>query len=217
MSIVVITPPTSKRLTTVEHVRGDLGLAENVPPTAQIERWIDQASSRAASFCRRTFGRELVRQRFELCHGRIDEAQSGLLLDRGPVVSISSVTVDGEAQDASTYESDGRFLYRLDGMDRRCWYGRVVLVEYMAGWVLPGDSDASQPPAGAELLPADVERAVIQLVGAALSAGSRDMMVKSERVEGVGQTDWYVQGANASLPHPEAEAPLSEYRKLLFT
>ncbi|GEP12825.1 hypothetical protein [Methylobacterium gnaphalii] len=216
MSVTVITPAVSKRLTTVQNVRSDLSLAETSPATAQIERWIDQASARAASFCRRTFGRETVRERFELCHGRIDDTRSGLLLSRSPVVSIASVRIDGVQQDADTYECDGRLLYRLDGSDRRCWYGRIVIVEYEAGWLLPGESRGNPPTTAAPDLPADLERAVIQLVGAALSAGSRDMMVKSEQVEGVGQTDWYVQGTNASLPHPEAEATLSEYRRLHF-
>ncbi|MBA9066989.1 hypothetical protein FHR71_000719 [Methylobacterium sp. RAS18] len=61
-----------------------------------------------------------------------------------------------------------------------------------------------------------VERAVIQLVGAAVSASGRDMMVRSEDVEGVGSFSYYVQGASAALPHPEAEATLAQYRRMAF-
>ncbi|WP_157091469.1 hypothetical protein [Methylobacterium nodulans] len=52
---IVITPPASRRLTTVENVRRDLGLG-SVPADAQIKRHIAAASSRAASYCNRVFG-----------------------------------------------------------------------------------------------------------------------------------------------------------------
>lgn len=215
MSVTVITPAAAKRLTTVENVRGDLGLGADTPSDAQLQRWIDQASQQAATYCRRTFGRETVGERFGIegpC--RISDC-GGLLLDRWPVVSIVNVKAGGVLLAPDAYATDGRMLYRMDGEERRCWSGRDILVQYEAGWLLPGEARGT-PPTAAEDLPADIERAVIQLVAVAISVVGRDMMVKSEDVEGVGSTSWYVQGASAVLPHPEAEATLSQYRRMLF-
>lgn len=217
MSATIIAPPASTRLTTAANARGDLGLPATVPTDTQLERWIDQASAQASTFCRRTFGRATYRERFEIANRCLDDPYLGLQLDAAPVVSISAVKVDGLLLAPTTYEADGRLLYRLQDGERRAFHGRVVVVEYVAGWVLPSEvGDYATPPAGAERLPADVERAVIQLVGVAASASGRDMMVKSEDVEGIGSRSFYVQGANASLPHPEAEATLMQYRRLAF-
>lgn len=216
MSVTVITPATAKRLTTVDNVRGDLGLAVGAPAEAQLQRWIDQASQQAATYCRRAFGRETVRERFDLaCAGVVGEC-GGILLERWPVVSITSVKVGGMLTAPEAYATDGRMLYRMEGDDRRCWYGRDVVVQYEAGWLLPGETRGNPPATAAEDLPADIERAVIQMVGVAVSMSGRDITVKSEQTDGIGQTDFYIQGANASLPHPEAESILSQYRRMLF-
>lgn len=216
MSVTVITPATAKRLTTLENVCLDLGRTLGTEADRQIERFINQASQQAATYCRRTFGRETVRERFDLCRpGAIGEC-GGILLDRSPVVSIASVKAGGLLLAPDAYVTDGRMLYRMDGDDRRCWSGRDLIVQYEAGWLLPGEARGNPATTTAEDLPADIERAVIQLVGVAISASGRDMMVKSEDVEGIGSTSWYVQGANAALPHPEAEATLAQYRRLMF-
>ncbi len=195
----------------------DIGGAMGDPTDPQVDRFIIQASQQAATYCRRAFGRETVRERFDLaCTGVVGEC-GGILLDRWPVVSIASVKVGGMLLAPEAYATDGRMLYRMEGDDRRCWYGRDVVVQYEAGWLLPGEARAVNGIAStAEDLPADIERAVIQLVAVAISASGRDMMVKSEDVEGVGSTSWYVQGASAALPHPEAEATLGQYRRMLF-
>ncbi|MHC2018752.1 hypothetical protein [Methylobacterium sp. CM6247] len=62
MSVTVITPAKQKQLTTPANVRGDLGLSAGAPSDAQHLSWIDQASQQAASYCRRVFGRETVRE-----------------------------------------------------------------------------------------------------------------------------------------------------------
>ena len=215
MSVTVLVPATATALTTIANVRMDLGLSPDAPADGQVLRFIAQASSRAATFCRRTFGREIVRERFggqlSDCGGRF-----GLPLDRAPLVRILGVTVDGVAMADGTYEIDERFLYRLQDGVRCGWIGRSVAVDYEAGWLLPSEKRGDPPSTIAPDLPADIERAIIQLVGVAVSVGGRDAMVKSESVEGVGSTDWYVQGSTASLPHPEAEAVLRDYRRVLF-
>ena len=217
MSVSVITPAKEKRLTTLENVCLDLGRTLGSDADRQIERFITHASQQASTYCRRTFGRETVRERFDLASAGVVGECGGILLERWPVVSITSVKVGGMLTAPEAYATDGRMLYRMEGDDRRCWYGRDVVVQYEAGWLLPGEARVVDGVASAaEELPADIERAVIQLVAVAISALGRDMMVKSEDVEGVGSTSWYVQGASAALPHPEAEATLGQYRRMLF-
>lgn len=216
MSVSVITPATARNLTTISNVRGDLGLAANAPADPQLLRWIDQASQQAATYCRRTFGRETVRERLDLCcQGAVSDC-GGILLDRGPIVSITSVKVGGMLLAPDAYATEGRMLYRMEGDERRYWFGRDLVVQYEAGWLLPGETRGEPATTTAEDLPADVERAAIQLVAVSVSAVGRDMMIKSEDVEGIGSRDFYVQGASATLPHPEAEATLSQYRRMLF-
>jgi hypothetical protein len=224
MSVTVITSAKARDLTTAANARADLGLPAGSPSDDQIKRFIAQASATAASFCRRTFGRETVRERFEIDWRRCGEDDEGLLLSRAPVVQIVSVKVDGLTLAPSAYqlaEQPARpvslfYLRHLVDGEPRAWASRAVTVEYEAGWLLPGESRGEPATTTAPDLPVDVERAVIQLVGAAVSASGRDMMVKSEDVEGVGSFSYYVQGTNAALPHPEAEATLAQYRRMAF-
>ncbi|MBA9071725.1 hypothetical protein FHR71_005511 [Methylobacterium sp. RAS18] len=225
MSLTVITPAKARDLTTAANVRADLGLSGGVPTNEQVGRFIAQASASAASFCRRTFGRETVRERFEIdWRRRCDEDAEGLLLSRAPAIQILAVKVDSLTLAPAAYELAEQpahpvslfYLRHLVNGEPQAWIGRAVTVEYEAGWLLPGEERGDPATTTAPDLPADVERAVIQLVGAAASASGRDMMVKSEDVEGVGSFSYYVQGANASLPHPEAEATLAQYRRMAF-
>ncbi|ACL59909.1 hypothetical protein [Methylobacterium nodulans] len=211
MSVIVLTPPASRRLTTVENVRRDLGLG-SAPADAQIERHIAAASSRAASYCNRVFGRHTVRERISLPDAGRGES---VVLGRSPVARIVSVTQDGALLDPGQYETDGLSLFLLSAGRRSPWPGRELDVVYEAGWVLPGE-DPAAAPGRAEPLPAEIERAVILLVGSAISTSTRDPMLKSEQVEGIGQRDWYVQGASAALPLPEAEEALKPYRRVTF-
>jgi hypothetical protein len=225
MSVSVITPAKVRDLTTVANVRADLGLFGAMPTSEQIGRFIAQASATAASFCRRTFGRETVRERFEIdWRRRCDEDAEGLLLSRAPAIRILAVKVDSLTLTPSAYELTEQpahlvslfYLRQIVDGEPQGLAGRAVTVEYEAGWLLPGETRGDPATTTAPDLPADVERAVIQLVGAAVSASGRDMMVKSEDVEGVGSFSYYVQGASAALPHPEAEATLAQYRRMAF-
>ncbi|HVI27618.1 hypothetical protein [Hansschlegelia sp.] len=198
--LTVVTPAASRRLTTVEHVRADLGLDAASPTAEQIERFIDQASAAAARFCRRTFARETVLQTVRGC-----DLRRGVILERGPVASIASVTWNGGALSPAEFEVDRGVVHRLSASGERfAWWGSSLAVQYVAGFVLPGENGAD--------LPADVERAAILLVGAAFSTQSRDPLVKSEDVDGLGSISFWVPGSRSMLASPEAEQLLKPYR-----
>lgn len=196
--LIVLTPATATRLTTVDAVRARCGIAEAQATNAVIEGLIDTASQMAVAFCNRSFGRETVKQTD--CGGC-----SRILLQRSPA-SIAEVTESGEDVPADGYylETTLNVLLRLSGDVITTWGGRVE-VTYDAGWLMPGQQGAN--------LPATIEHAALLLIGALWSTQQREPGLKSESVEGIGRTDYWVPGAGNRLPDPTAESLLQPYRR----
>lgn len=196
--LLVLTPATATRLTTIDAVRSRYGISDGEATDAIIEGLIDTASQMAVEFCNRGFGIETVQQ--TECGGR-----SCIALKRSPA-SITAVTEFGEAVDAEGYYLDksSNVLVRISGGRPSCW-GSEVAITYDAGWLLPGEANAN--------LPATVEHAVLLLIGAMWSVQQREPGVKSESVEGIARTDYWVAGATSRLPDPTAETMLQAYRR----
>ena len=198
--LTVVTPANSTRLTTLERARALLSF----PPgqDALALRSIDVASAIVADWCRRPFARETVRETLPICPG------DSILLARSPVTSFMSVVQGETTLDPAEYAYDAELgrLYRQDAAGYLFrWWGPLAIT-YVAGYTLPADS-------GTWTLPLPVERAAILLAGAALSTTERDPLVRTETVEGVGSTTWWVPGASG-LPSPEAESLLQPYRRV---
>lgn len=212
MSATIITPPKTTLLTSLANARADLGITQAQMSDVDLTRKIKQASDTAADFCNRVFGIATYRETFENCR-----YLSSLVLDAAPVVSVTAVGIRGVALALDQYEMEGNEIFSLGRSGLRCeWFGGPVTVEYLAGWVLPGE-DRADYSARAQDLPGSIEKAVTQLIAAAQSqAGRGDPMLKVSEVEGVGRREYYVQGAKASLPHPEAEAALSRYVRMVL-
>lgn len=218
--LTVTTRAATGRLVTLDDARLDLGLSAEAVPNPRLARIIDQASGRVSSYCNRTFGRQIYRETI-LCF-----PENGLLLGAGPVNRIISVGILGGAGfDAAEYAlSDGQLRLTHgprpgwgDGSAYNLWRSIMptIVVDYEAGWLLPGE-DIGETFQGDVPLPAEVEAAVMQLVAVAAAGIGRDPTVKSETVEGIGSTSFYVQGAAAGLPHPAAETALQPYRNLVL-
>lgn len=216
MSITVIKAATTARLTSLENVCIELGKETGTALDRRIDRFIDNASAMAASYCERTFGRAIYRERL------LSVPADGKILTAGPVNRIISVGIQGGAVygEGDYLLSDGKLLLThgaTGGMgDGSAWnlyrsLQPALIVEYEAGWVLP-EEKAGDVFTGVEPLPYDIERAAIQLVGVMLSESGRDATIKEDTVEGVGSRSFYVQGTNARLPHPGAEAALEHHR-----
>ena len=215
--LTVKVPARTGRLISLEDVRIDLGLAADKPTDPKLARMVDQASAMAASFCERTFGRQIYRERI------LSMPVEGTILSVGPVNRIISVGIQGGAvfPEDDYLLREGRLLLTYgagagigDGSAYNLWHSLrpALVVEYEAGWLLPEDPEDDEIFTGTTPLPADIERAVIQLIGVAVSEAGRDATVKSDTVEGVGSRSFYVQGPNARLPHPAAEAALEHHR-----
>lgn len=99
---------------------------------------------------------------------RLTRPVPDLPVSRWPLVAVSAVTVDGVALDVATdieAENDTGLVRRLTGKGRyQCWPVSVVTIEYRAGF---------------ETVPADIQQAVLTLVGDAWAKRGRDPGLKS--------------------------------------
>lgn len=195
--LTVVTPPASNALTTLATAQRELGLAVGAD-TVGIGDLIAQASAACAAYCARPegFGRATLRQT-----ERPGYRRDVLLLDRDLAPAITAVTVDGVALAAAGWELDGSLLYRLSGLDRVAWDAGVVVIDYAAGYALPG----SVPP--------DVERACLVVVQSLYSARARDPMVRSENVDGVGAVSYLDPRAGMEGLPAQAAGLLAPWRR----
>jgi hypothetical protein len=218
--LTVLTPAKSARLAQVDDARTDLGLSATSPSDAQLGRLLDQASSRIAMSCNRVFGRAIYRQRLLASRG-------SLVLYAGPVnriISVSFGSSDPFTPDQYLLEDQTLKLASLrpdggigDGSGYNLWRtSRPSLdVVYEAGWLLPGE-EVGDDFTGKIPLPADIERAAIQLVSAQIADNGRDPTIRSETVQGVGSATYASQSMGSDLPHPGAEAAIRPYRVFAF-
>lgn len=121
---------------------------------------------------------------------RLQGAVQALILARRPIASITSVTVDGDVLDPAEYEFEAAagLLYRVFG-DRRCfWRCRVIVIVFVAGWAT---------------VPDDLKLAASKFVQALFQQGSRDPMLRSVTVDGVGSRDFWVDPTKDTVIPPD--------------
>lgn len=199
----VTVPADSHRLTTLAAVKGEMRLSAGADDEF-LSDLIDRATATIRRWCGRIFALETVHEIFRLT-APVEE----LPLTRWPLVSIDSVTEGATTLTTADYEADDEtgLVYRLTSSDtRRCWTAPKIVVDYSAGYILPGKPGRT--------LPEDVERATIMLVKAAWFSRTRDPLVKSEDVSGVLSSTFWVGGFSdgAALP-PDIEGLLSPHRQ----
>lgn len=106
---------------------------------------------------------------------RIDHKTDRLRLARRPLIDVSSVVVNGSAVASSDYEFDrpSSFLFKACGH----WRCDRVTISYRAGF--------------AEV-PEDLKLAATKLAVALYAESGRDPSLKRERVEGIGDREYWV-------------------------
>jgi hypothetical protein len=125
-----------------------------------------------------------------------------LVLSRRPIVSVSSVTENDVAVVSTDYETqNGAGVIRRLCSDYPAWFpcGKVV-VTYVAGWAT---------------VPDDLKKAAARYAGIVWMAGSRDPGLKRERIEGVGEFDYWVPPtSDPAIPSDVMDdlAPYINYR-----
>jgi hypothetical protein len=199
--LTVTTAATSSQLTTIAAATAEIA---GSPDAGDVQRWIDAASAAIARHTCRVLARETVTETFWL-EGRRHEA---LRLDRVPVSTLTSVTVDGSALTLSTevlLEPDSGLLHRLSGDNPCDWYANKVEVAYTGGWLLPGAAGAN--------LPADIERACLVTVAAMAAGTGRGPQLRSESADGIGATSWLDPRAEDGALPWSAAALLAPWRR----
>lgn len=203
----VTSAAATTRLTTLETVKDELAIA-SAEHDAILARKIDEATSDIEAHIGRVLRREQVSQTFWDC----DAALKYLVLDRYPVASVTSITLDDEAEPSSEYRLDGDrgLLYRLDssGYPSAWTWTKALVVVYVAGYLLPGETGRNLPPA--------LESAAIDLVASYWLARGRDPLIKAEDVPGLGRIDYWVGavGRAGDLP-PGVMAKIAPFRRVM--
>lgn len=211
-------------------VAADLGVADD----ATVQRCVTAASRAIARWCGRTFEHSAAIVEYVPGFGR-----PYLILERPPIVSITSIVELGAEVDAANYESVGKNAEA--GMVRRknggVWAntarleGRItdtpghndgetgdagITVTYEGGYVTPGQV-AIAPAAGPVTVPEDLQEAAVIVASAFYRRLNRDPNIASESLG-----DWSVSyaGGNSAIGRGAGGIPdiavelLASYRLL---
>lgn len=213
MAITVVTPATSRDLTTLSQVREVLpGLSAS--DESWIQSFLISAASRAVEdYCQRIFARETVQ---ETVAGYGD---AWLMLSRVPVVSVSSITYLGDTiTDYTIEDPDAGLLYRENGWEwttQMRWHltGHPMprseipryTVQYTAGYLLPGDAGRN--------LPESVELAVLEAIKAWWGGLKINLELQAQLVQSVETGGAGVPAEYFTLP-PLAARLLLPYRRI---
>lgn len=202
--LTVTTAADSQDLTSVDAVKLELGITDS-SSDAHLLTLIHQASGIVADYCGRVFGSEEVSQTF--WHEAGDSSFEYLVLDRFPVSSIDTVTVDDVEIDSAEYRlvANSGLLYALDssGYPTHWFFCKSAIVNYTGGYALLG------------ALPWAIERATILLVKGMYSSVARDPRAKSEEIPGVMSVSYWVGsvGDPNQLP-PDVTSLLAPHRRV---
>lgn len=176
-------------------VAGDLGIASD----ATVERVVTAASRAIASHCGRTFEKAAGIVEYPPSYDR-----TLLVLQRAPIVAITSIYEAGQLVDAADYESlgdhaaagmvhrkTGRWMRtaRDTGNLRPAWTDHAglggtdgVKVTYDAGWVTPGQNSLDAVTYPTVTLPEDLQEAAVLAATAFYRRLGRDPNIASESI-----------------------------------
>lgn len=207
-------------------VAEDLGIADS----AAVQRRVTAASRAIATFLGRTLERSAAITEYPASYRR-----RYLLLDRTPIVSITSIEIAGTALAATEYECIGAnaeagMVYRKAAEWPRTAQdvGRItpawdvyqgeasdtgVEVTYAGGYVTPGQNSLDGATYPTVTLPEDIQEAA-RIVAASLYRNrGADAMIQSESI-GSYSVSYFAEKANAAtvIP-PTAQALLAPYKR----
>lgn len=189
MPFTVTTPAADRKLLSAEEMRLAAGLAStDASRDADLDRLNLAISDRIALECAvsgdgvhpPTLLRETVVETV-----RVQRASAMLVLARRFIAAVATVTIDGEAVDAGGYEVEAGagMLRRLRNGCVVPWACGAVVVTYQAGFAA---------------VPADLALAASTAMQEQWSAANRDPLLKRDRVEGVGEQEFWVGGLSST-------------------
>ncbi|WP_454917313.1 hypothetical protein [Xanthobacter sediminis] len=189
MPLVITTPAEDRRLLSAEEMRLAAGLASSdASKDADLGRINLAISDRIALECAvagdgvhpPTLLRETLVETV-----RVQRASTMLILARRFIAAVATVTIDGDAVDAGSYEVEAGsgMLRRLRNGCVVPWVCGTVVVTYQAGFAVA---------------PADLGLAASTALQEQWSAANRDPLLKRDRVEGVGEQEFWVGGLSST-------------------
>ena len=205
--LIVTSRAATHALVDLAAVKAELGISGDGENEA-LQTTADRASGMIATHCNRIFAREGLRQTLQWVDGR-----ECLLLARRPA-TVRAVTVDGAAlalTDWALPEGSARLMRLQDGAPV-CWRGGLVVVDFDAGYLLPGQPpDADAPP-----VPADLQQACLRLVTALRESAGRDPLLRSASLDQVIARSWVDPRAGGSDLPPQVADGLARYVRRSF-
>lgn len=191
--VTVTTAAEATSLVTLDRVKAELGIT-----TTEHDDLLTAKIAEASADIEAYVGYRLARETVTETYWSFNEAPAFVLLDRTPVATISTVTLDDEAQETTYWRLNPKTgaLYALDGSGYPwCWVSeKSLIVAYSGGYLLPGQSGRD--------LPTPLEGAAADLVAMFWLARGRDPSLRAETVDGVGRVEYWVGsvGREGSLP-----------------
>ena len=220
MSLVITTAvdPSEKRLVTLSKVKARLGVTSTTDDT-KLTEIIDEVSQLVCDF----LGTDLAKQTYtETLAGN---NRTYLLLARVPIVSITSVSYQGNAYaDYSVADYNAGLLYREDGFYYQSpSISRLVhdphpslkakewVIVYEAGYTLPA---GEEPDTSSEfMLPISMRAHVYDLIEFYYRSSVRDVAVK-KRVDGDMQEEYFSEAELGSHGFPmNIEKGLARFKR----
>lgn len=189
----IVTPEPKPWLTTLVRVKAELGITNSADDTL-LQSKIGEASSDitlalgfavASETVKETFRHEAMGRAF----GRgAHHAGEGLFLRRKAITAINSVTLDDGVLTAAEYyvNNDEGTLNRLDLSGYPCsWsFCKSLIVQYVAGYVLPAVTGTNLPPS--------IEGVTVDLLKMFWFSRTRDPLIKSQSIPGVRDVEYWV-------------------------
>lgn len=193
MTVTVVTPAESKRLTHIDKLKGEIGISTSDTSKDYIFNSIlDQASAIITSYCKRQFAKEVVKETVKSYGSAI------LVLSRAPIISITSIKSieDGVTIPSSEYlieNADSGFVRNKSNSWKWAVTNSFGVLNspksgseysyyeatYEAGYILPSFTT------GVSNLPEDIERACIEICKLFWFSRNRDLQIQSENIQGV--------------------------------
>ena len=192
MSVTVLTPANTFRLTTLDAVKAEITLEDQL---TFAESLIDQASAAVANECWTIFAQQAYRE----IQGKTYQGQY-LFLRYGPIVSVSSVSHGTTVITDYRIESVAGMLYRREGWWLPSYGAEEWQIDFCSGYRLPEQTGEPEPtgPTLREAAP-DVERACIECVKVWFHERMVDQRIQSRRL-GDQSIDYGVQALRRGIP-----------------
>jgi Phage gp6-like head-tail connector protein len=187
MAITVTVPPSTTKLIALADLKALLGITDGAND-ALLGNIIQRGSDAIARFCNRVFAQRTIIETLPGPGGQL------LKLKFSPIVTLTSITLDGETVDSSTYtltEPEAGIVFREAGW-AYTGHKYSYTATYVHGYNLPDMT-------GTDTLPYDIQQAALELCKGMWLARQRDPAVTMESVPDVYTVQYGGQGNGGAL------------------